>query len=63
MKKFGPQSQNLASIIRGFKTAVTINARETNANFAWQSRYYEHTIRDDESYQRIWNYIIHNPQN
>ena len=25
--KFGPQSQNLASIIRGFKTGVTINAR------------------------------------
>jgi REP element-mobilizing transposase RayT len=33
--KFGPQSQNLASIIRGFKTGVTVNARKINPAFGW----------------------------
>ena len=61
--KFGPQSQNLASIIRGFKTGVTKYARNNNINFAWQSRYHDHIIRNDAEYQRIKNYIINNPQN
>lgn len=60
--KFGPQSKNLASIIRGFKSAVTIHARKINPGFAWQSRYYDHIIRDDPSFQRIRNYIINNPK-
>ena len=59
--KFGPQSKNLASIIRGFKSAVTINARKTNACFAWQSRFHDHIIRNDVSFQRIRNYICENP--
>ena len=37
--KFGPQSENLPSIIRGFKSAVTINARKINPGFAWQPRF------------------------
>ena len=31
--QFGPQSKNLASIIRGFKIGVTINARLINPDF------------------------------
>lgn len=58
---FGPQSKNLASIIRGFKSAVTINARQIRADFAWQPRYYDHIIRNDESFWRISNYIKNNP--
>ncbi|MFO7874738.1 MAG: transposase [Bacteroidales bacterium] len=61
--RFGPQSKNLASIIRGFKIGVTINARKINTGFAWQTRYYDHIIRDDASFQRIQNYIINNPIN
>ncbi|MDD3132201.1 MAG: hypothetical protein PHN94_10295 [Bacteroidales bacterium] len=61
--KFGPQSKNLASIIRGFKMGVTKNAREINADFQWQSRYHDHIIRDDYEYQRINNYIETNPEN
>lgn len=59
--QFGPQSKNLASIIRGFKIGVTKNARQINANFAWQSRYHDHIIRNEQSYQRISAYIINNP--
>ncbi|NEW82843.1 MAG: hypothetical protein GZ094_10835 [Mariniphaga sp.] len=50
---FAPQSKNLASIIRGFKSSVTINARKINANFGWQSRFHDHIIRNEESFQRI----------
>lgn len=58
--KFGPQSKNLASIIRGFKIGVTKNARMTNPNFAWQSRFYDHIIRNEQSYYRISEYIVNN---
>lgn len=29
----------------------------------WQRNYYEHVIRNEQSYQRITNYIINNPKN
>ena len=61
--KFGPQSKNLASIIRGFKSSVTTNARKIHADFCWQSRFHEHIIRNDESYRRILEYIQNNPVN
>ncbi|MEL6557413.1 MAG: transposase [Bacteroidota bacterium] len=64
--KFGPQSKNLASIIRGFKTGVTVNARALGQNnvlpvFAWQSRYHDHIIRNEKELDRISNYIRNNP--
>lgn len=59
--RFGPQSKNLASIIRGFKIGVTKNARQINSEFAWQPRFHDHIIRNDESYHRISNYIFTNP--
>lgn len=61
MNKFGPQSKNLASILRGFKIGVTTNIRKTHANFAWHPRYYDHIIRDHQAYKRIERYIIENP--
>lgn len=61
--KFGPQSKNLASIIRGFKIGVTQNARLINPDFAWQPRYHDHIIRNDESFQKISEYIKNNPAN
>ena len=59
--QFGPQSKNLASIIRGFKIGVTKNARNINPNFGWQSRYHDHIIRNYKSFQKISEYIINNP--
>ena len=61
--KFEPQSKNLASIIRGFKSSVTTYARKNNINFQWQSRFYDHIIRNNKSYNNIVNYIVTNPQN
>jgi len=59
--EFGPQSKNLASIIRGFKIGVTKNARKIHADFAWQSRFHDHIIRNDQSFLNIKNYIRNNP--
>jgi REP element-mobilizing transposase RayT len=59
--KFGPQSKNLASIVRGFKIGVTTNARKLHADFEWQTHYYDHIIRNEKSFQQISEYIISNP--
>jgi len=61
--QFGSQSKNLASIIRGFKIGVTKNARKIQPNFIWQSRFYDHIIRNEESFNKIAEYIIKNPLN
>ena len=61
--RFGPQSQNLASIIRGYKIGVTKFARQNNLPFAWQARYHDHVIRNAAKQARIQQYILTNPQN
>lgn len=58
--QFGPQSKNLASIIRGFKSAVTIRAREVDPDFKWQKRYHEKVIRNERSLELIRYYIDSN---
>lgn len=59
---FAPQSKNLASIVRGFKSAVTTQARKMgDTNFNWQPRYHDHIIRDAQSFHNIEQYIINNP--
>ncbi len=60
---FGPQSKNLGSIIRGFKSAVTVGARLINPDFEWQGRFHDHIIRDHQSFIRISEYIKNNPRN
>jgi putative transposase len=59
--QFGAQSQNLASIVRGYKIGVTKNARFIDPIFQWQPRYHDHIIRNVESYDRISQYILNNP--
>ncbi len=60
--EFGPQSKNLSSIIRGFKSSVTIRAKRINPDFGWQSRFYDHIIRNQNAYDTISQYIIDNPK-
>lgn len=59
--QFGPQSKNLASILRGYKSAVTTYARKNNIPFVWQPRFHDHIIRSDDAFKRISNYIVNNP--
>ena len=64
--------RSIGSIIRGYKIGVTKwfrnNAKPVGVqNFeplqVWQRNYYEHIIRNEQSYQNICNYIIDNPSN
>ena len=62
-KKFGPQRKNLSSIIRRYKSAVTIQARKINPDFKWQSRFHDSILWDDSAFQRVQSYIADNPKN
>jgi REP element-mobilizing transposase RayT len=61
--KFGSQSKNLSSIIRGVKSSVTTYAKKMKLDFAWQPRFHDHIIRTGTELKRIRNYISKNPQN
>lgn len=61
--RFGPQSKNLASIIRGFKTGVTTRARTINPKFGWQPRFHDQIIWNARAFRNISNYIKNNPAN
>ncbi len=64
---FRSPSRTIGSIVRGFKIGVTKWFRYSMPDDfplerpIWQRNYYEHIIRNQESYQRISEYIIHNP--
>ena len=59
-----PVCGSLSTILRSFKSAVTRQAHlDGYSAFVWQSRFYEHVIRDGEDLDRIREYILENPAN
>ena len=48
--RFGVQSGNLASVLRGFKASVKTYATTNSIEFSWQSRYHDHVIRNEKEY-------------
>ena len=53
---------NLSHIIRGFKGSCTMRIRTASLkSFSWQSRFYDHIIRNDKDLYRIRKYIYKNP--
>jgi len=71
-----PQRQNkfqkmiprsIGSIVKGYKIGVTKWFRNNMSNDfpplrqVWQRNYYEHIIRNQQSYETISDYIINNP--
>ena len=64
MADMSPKAGSLGRIVQSYKAAVS---RWSHANgyedFGWQSRYYEHIIRSEESPHRIRQYIRENPAN
>ena len=58
------KSRSLSSLMAGFKSAVTkkINLiRNAPGTPIWQRNYYEHIIRNQESLDKIRQYVINNP--
>lgn len=58
-----PGENSISSIIGSYKSAVSKNAHFINKDFAWQSRFHDHIIRDEDSFKRIKNYIRYNVKN
>ena len=50
--------QIVPKAIQQFKASVS---RQTNIIGLWQSKYYDHIIRNDAEYREIWEYIDTNP--
>lgn len=63
MAKISPKSGSVSRIIGSYKSAVTKTARRMGYDFGWQSRFYDHIVRDEQSYENIIHYIINNPRN
>jgi len=57
--------KTISSIIGSYKSICTktINKNQNHFHFAWQPRFYEHIIRNEESLDRIKHYIVNNPEN
>ena len=56
--------RSLGSLVAGFKSAVTRRINESRGAAGqpvWQRNYYEHVIRNEDSLNRIREYIINNP--
>ncbi len=60
---FGPQSKNLGSIMRGFKSAVTSSCRINNRLFNWHTKFFEERIKDEIVLNKVRKYIKNNPKN
>lgn len=62
--RFGPlRHGSLASIVHGYKSACTKRIRDMgHPAFAWQPRYHDRIVRDDDALRRIRRYIIDNPR-
>ncbi|MDJ0539834.1 MAG: glucose-6-phosphate 1-dehydrogenase, partial [Microcystis sp. M53603_WE2] len=61
----GTMPESLGAIVQNFKS---ISSRKINRLCGdhmkvWQRNYYEHIIRNEDSYQKIRQYILDNPRN
>lgn len=56
-------SQTIGAIVRGYKSSVTKQLGLLGlTDKLWQRNYYEHIIRNEQSHQRISDYIRCNPE-
>ncbi|MDN3621254.1 transposase [Polaribacter undariae] len=61
MAKISPKPGSISTIIRSYKSVVSKNARKIDPDFGWQSRFHDHIIRNDISFNKVQNYITNNP--
>ncbi len=60
MQEIANKQNRLATIIGGFKQSITRFARTQQPSFAWQERYYDRIIRNQDEMNRIAEYIDNN---
>ena len=59
-----PQQGSIPTIARAYKASVTRRAamlRDNPVSEVWQRNYYEHVVRNENEKERIYEYIISNP--
>ena len=61
MMEISPKQGSISTVIRSFKSVVTNKSRPINPNFAWQSRFHDRIIRNENELNRIRKYIRENP--
>ena len=61
MSKISPKPGSISTIIRSYKSVVTKHSKQFDSNFAWQSRFHDHIIRNNRSFYFIQKYITQNP--
>jgi len=60
--RYGPQSRNLSSIVRGYKIGVTKASKSFCDGFRWQTLFHDKIIFNEEAYHRISSYIENNQE-
>ena len=63
MANISPRKNSLAVVIRGVKSSITHYANENNIPFAWQTRFHDRIVRDQNELDRISIYIEKNVVN
>ncbi len=54
---------SLDKIIGLYKSGVSRKVKMVSPNMLiWQRSFHDHVIRNEESYEKIWNYIQNNPE-
>ena len=60
-QRFRNQGKNtVSSIVGSYKSAVTKHIHRLGLKAEWQTRFYDHIIKDDVEFNRIVDYIEHN---
>jgi REP-associated tyrosine transposase len=52
---------NLAQWVNGLKRAISVALRATKKRPLWQPGFFDHVLRNDESYSQKWEYVRENP--
>jgi putative transposase len=52
---------HLGKWISGLKRALSIESGATSKTPLWQPGFFDHVLRNDESYGQKWNYVLENP--
>jgi len=61
-QRYQNQGKNsISSIIGSYKSAVTKQCNRLGFEFAWQTRFHDHIIRNAQLFATIQNYITNNP--
>jgi REP-associated tyrosine transposase len=57
----GSNGFKLAQWVNGLKRAISVALGATKKHSAWQPGFFDHVLRNDESYGQKWEYVRENP--